>query len=244
MRILVVLAMAIGLLGCSPQGPSEEERARVESAIASAEAKEGPMEEAWKRLMADATAGEIIPETGEPCPVKPSTKSSSQLIQAKAIKAPAGESVLDLSFATGAYYITPASRVEESPSPGAKRLRSLAGGLRVNLHSSRTPPETLKRLTEQLEGFERYDALILIDEVGLPRITDSVGRRFEPGYAIGRAYLIDYVSGRAVCFAPVRATNHRDVKVEGYFNKAFLEADLASAVIESADQRWVAARYR
>ena len=77
-----------------------------------------------------------------------------------------------------------------------------------------------------------------------PRITDRSESLFQPGYAIGRAYLFDHETGETVCFASVAAENQPKVRASEGLDRAFLELDLGKAVFNTVDERWVAARKR
>lgn len=245
--ISVLLGIALFSVGCD-RGPSVEEvRGRAEATAAEAEATANTLSTGWDKLVADVRASRIAPDLAAPCAAEPRPSPAWRNLAAMTtgVSSMGTESVLDRRFPAGSYYVAPSKEIDESYSPAAAKLKGLTRGLRAALDNPDAKPEELSSTVREIQRVKsRYEGLILIDEVEAPRITDRTKSLFQPGYAIGRAYLFDHETGNVVCFASVTAENKPKVKASAGLDRAFLEMDLAKAVFKTVDERWVAARKR
>jgi hypothetical protein len=243
----VSLCIALSTVGCD-RGPSVEEvRARAEKTAADAEATAKALSTGWVKLVADVKASAIVPDLAAPCAAQPRPAPAWRNLAAMTtgVSSMAAESVLDRRFPAGSYYVAPSQEIDESYSPTAAKLKRVTRDLRASLENPEAKPEELSSAVREIQRVKsRYEGLILIDEVEAPRITDRTKSLFQPGYAIGRAYLFDHETGKVVCFASVTAGNKPKVKASAGLDRAFLEMDLAKAVFKTVDERWVAARKR
>lgn len=245
--VWVLLFVSLLEVGCDRGSSIDEVRKRAELTVADAEAKANTLSTNWKQLVADVKAAAIVPELGTPCSANPRPKPAMRTLIAMStgISSTAGESLLDRRIPAGSYYLTPHAQIDQSYSPNAATLRKLSKELQSALADPNVKTEELSGHIREIQRVKpAYEGLIVIDEVEAPKLTDQAKLLFQPGFAIGRAYLIDHGTGSAVCFSKAVAENSGTVKSGGGLNRAFLEMDLAKGLLESVGKHWVAARKR
>lgn len=245
--VWVLVGITLWSVGCDRGLSVEETRKRAEATAAQAEVTADALSAGWRTLVTDVEASAIVPNPSAPCVADPRPTPGWRNLAAlsTSVSSMGTESVLDRRFPAGSFYVAPSKEVGQSYSPTGAKLRGLTRELRAALDNPDAESKQLSGAIREIQRLKpRYEGLILIDEVEAPRITDRSESLFQPGYAIGRAYLFDHETGETVCFASVAAENQPKVRASEGLDRAFLELDLGKAVFNTVDERWVAARKR
>lgn len=244
-----IVFVALVTTGCSKKyEPPQVTRAEAEQALVAAEAQARKIEESWPGMRNSVAESKIVPKRGEACPAKPRLEGLTTSILNAAMGERDGTSVLGHRIDAGDYYFTPPHEIAKAKSPKGLRLSRGIESLRTALDSEASL-KTLSKKVQMLRRINpRYDALVVVDEATAPVLSKDK-QQFTPGYAIGRAYLMDHDVGEVVCFASFAAENQGQVEILGgpasdRLAQPALESDLAFSVLRTVDERWMAAQTR
>ncbi len=257
-RIYGMVLLATGALGAAGMialvawvtlggRPSGDQRARINRALAAAEARAIDGDARWHAAL--ARRAELPPGEGA-CPVVAPPRPRGELAGKLGVGHGNGPDLDDwmrnvraaqAAEGSSSEAVLPAARLAEAKSPRRRLFEHRRDALEHALaDGTDREPAALVRDAEELAGpdFWTWD-LVVVAGAQQTGGVDEEAKTFEGGIAVGEAYVFDYREGRVTCAGTAVATNSAVVQGVRRFGQGTaiygeLARDLEAQLLEAA----------